>query len=143
MKPTKGIFTASGLAALVGTVLMGILSPDVTSAQFTGFVLTYTFVGSFFAVICALLFGWPLSIIYTRLGMLNWWQYCVGGILCALPFWVIWFYPFNTGHWQAYRISNSIYFFGVGMLGGYFYWWLVVKAQLTNKANHSRFARTR
>ena len=135
MRAMKGIVAASFLAALVGTISMGILSPEVSATQFVGVVFIYTLVGSLFAICCALLFDWPLSLIYSRLGLASWWQFCIGGAICALPFWIGWFYPFDTGHWEAYRVSNSLYFLSVGVLGGYFYWWLVVRPQPTNKSS--------
>ena len=64
MKPAKGIIAASVLAVLIATILMAIVSPVVSSPQFTGVVFTYTLVGSLFAILCVLLFGWPLSIVY-------------------------------------------------------------------------------
>ena len=114
---------------------MATLSSDVSATQFLEVVLTYSFAGAIFAIFSALLFGWPLSLIFNHFGFSKWWQFCLGGAVCAVPLWIAWFYPFNSGHWQAYRITNSIYFYGVGVLGGYIYWLVVAWCQPTNKSS--------
>jgi hypothetical protein len=115
---------------------MCIFSPDVSAAQIIGVLFVYSLVASIFSTAFALLLGWPLSLLYRRLGLARWWQFCLGGVICAVPFWFAWFYPFNTGHWEAYGVHNSLYFYGVGFLGGYFYWRFVVRPQPTNKSNN-------
>ncbi len=134
MKSAEGVFVTPIAATFVATLIMCIISHEVSSSQFIGVLFTYTFVGSLFAVISALLFGWPLSLIYRRFYFVKWWQFCIGGAICTIPFWVAWFYPFNSNHWEMYRIGNSIYFYGVGILGGYFYWHFVVRVKPTNKS---------
>jgi len=127
MTAAQGIITASITAAFTVTVAMVVLSSDVSEAQIAGVVFVYSLVGSVFAIISAFLFGWPLSVLYRRLDFTLWWQYSIGGAICAFPFWFIWFYPFDTGHWEAYRLSNSAYFYSVGIFAGYIYWWCVVR----------------
>ena len=133
MKSAEGVFVTPILATFVATLIMCIMSQDVSSAKFISVVFTSTFFGSLFAVISGLLFGWPLSLIYRRFCLVRWWQFCVGGAICAFPFWVAWFYPFSSTHWEMYRVTNSMYFYGVGILAGYFYWRFVVRVKRTNK----------
>lgn len=132
MKPVEGVFVTPILATFVGTLIMCIISHEVSSTQFIGVLFTYTFVGSIFAVISALLFGWPLSLIYRRFRFVKWWQFSIGGAIGAFPFWVAWFYPFNSTHWEMHRVGSSVYFYGVGIVSGYFYWRFVVRAKPTN-----------
>ena len=101
MKPTSGLFISSFLAAFLGTVAMASLSSEASSSAVGSLVFVYTLVGAAFAILSAFVFGWPLSKLYKRVGFFKWWQYALGGAACALPFWVAWFYPFNTGHWEA------------------------------------------
>ena len=135
MKCTQGIFFAPIAAAFLGTLVMCFFSSKVSSTQFAGVLFTYSLVGSVFGILSAAIFGWPLSFVFRSFSLTSWWQFCLGGLLCALPFWIAWFYPFNTGHWEAYRVSNSLYFFGVGMLAGVIYWRFVVRRQPTNKSS--------
>jgi hypothetical protein len=132
MKSVEGVFVTPILATFVATLIMCIISHEVSSTQFIGVLFTYTFVGSIFAVISALLFGWPLSLIYRRFRFVKWWQFSIGGAICAFPFWVAWFYPFNSTHWEMHRVGSSAYFYGVGIISGYFYWHFVVRAKPTN-----------
>lgn len=133
MTSTQGIITGSVGAAFIATLGMVVLSSEVSSGQFAGVIFAYSLVGSVLAVFSAFLFGWPLSLLFQRLGFIRWWQYCVGGAICAFPFWFAWFYPFNNGHWEAYRVSNSAYFYSVGVIAGFIYWWCVVRP--INKSN--------
>ncbi|WP_141398469.1 MULTISPECIES: hypothetical protein [Microbulbifer] len=134
MRSAQGIIIGSVGAAVIATLGMAVVSPEVPFNQIPAVVFVYSLVGSIFAVVSAFLFGWPLSLLYKRLGFASWWQYCFGGAFCAFPFWVAWFYPFNGEHWEVYRVSNSVYFYSVGIIAGYIYWWCVVRP--INKSKH-------
>jgi hypothetical protein len=127
MTSVQGIITGSVAAVFISTVGMGLFSSEVSEGQFVSVVLIYSLVGSVFAVFSAFIFGSPLSLLFRRFGLVRWWQYCMGGAVCAFPFWFAWFYPFNTGHWVAFRVSNSAYFYSVGVIAGFIYWWCVVR----------------
>ena len=127
MKPILGILVSAITATFVCTLIAFVLLPEKSTSQFVAALLTYSFVGSLFAIFSALIFGWPLSLIFRRFGFIQWWQFCIGGVICAFPLWAAWFYPFDGGHWEAYRITNSLYFYGIGSLGGFLYWWFVVR----------------
>ena len=127
MTSVRGIITGSVAATFIATLGMGIFSSEVSIGQFASVVLVYSLIGSVVAIVSAFLIGWPLSLLFRRLGLMGWWQYCIGGAVCAFPFWFAWFYPFNTGHWYAYRASNSTYFYSVGAIAGFIYWWYVVR----------------
>jgi hypothetical protein len=127
MTSAQGIYISSVTAAFLVTLVMAVVSSEVSTNQFAGVVFIYTLVSSVFATICGFMFGWPLSFLFKRLGFTRWWQYLFGGTACAAPFWFMWFYPFDTGHWEAYRVSNSAYFYSVGAVSGLVYWWLVVR----------------
>jgi len=133
MKPLHGLFIAPSLGAFFVTFAM-CLSPEVASHQFIGVLFIYTFIGAFFGIISALIFSWPIAMVFHYFNVTKLWHYALGGFVCALPFWVAWFYPFNSGHWEAFKISNSMYFFSVGILSGIIYWYLVVRDQHTNKS---------
>lgn len=133
MKPLNGLFIAPSLGVFIATFAM-CLSPEVASHQFLWVLFTYSLIGAVFGIISAFMFGWPIALVFQRFNAAKLWHYVLGGFVCALPFWAAWFYPFNTGHWEAFKISNSIYFFGVGILSGAIYWYLVVRDQHTNKS---------
>ena len=132
MKPFQGIFIAPALGSFVATFIM-CLTPEVASHQFGGVLITYSIIGTIFGIISALLFGWPLALLFQRFKLNNLWHFILGGFFCALPFWVAWFYPFNSGHWEANKYINSIYFFSVGIFSGAIYWYLVIRNTHTNK----------
>ena len=132
MKPLQGILIAPALGAFGGTFLI-CLGPEVSLHQFFGVLFVYSIVGSVFGTISAVLFGWPISLIFRKLNLFKLWHFAFGCAVCAAPFWAAWFYPFNTGHWAAFKVSNSIYFYSVGVLSGVIYWFLVVRGQHTNK----------
>jgi hypothetical protein len=132
MKPLQGIFIAPALGAFIATFAM-CLTPEVASHQFGSVLITYSIVGAIFGIISALLFGWPISLVFQRFKLIKLWHFILGGFVCALPFWVAWFYPFNSGHWDAKKYTNSIYFFSVGILSGATYWFLVIRTTHTNE----------
>jgi hypothetical protein len=131
MKPLQGIFIAPALGAFSGAFLFCLIS-EISLNKFFSVLFLYSIVGALFGIISAVLFGWPISLIFRKLNLVRLWHFAVGGAVCAAPFWTAWFYPFNTGHWAAFKVSNSIYFYGVGVLAGVIYWFLVVRGQHTN-----------
>ena len=89
------------------------------------------------AVFLALIFGFPAALLFRRLGYAKWWQFALGGIFIALPFWTAYFWPFNHGIWFAIWHYNSVQFFGAGGIGGVLFWWLSVRAaERSNKPLH-------
>ena len=142
MKSVQGIFLAPILASIICTLTMCIISPHVGLSQIISAFIIYSAVGSIFGVVSAVMFGWPLYLLFNKFKICRWWQFGLGGVICTIPIWVAWFYPFNTGHWQTYVFSNSIYFFSVGGLAGLLFWYFVVQCQPTNKALNSPTAGT-
>ena len=134
MKPFKGFLLAPIVGAFFGTLLMSILSNEVSLSQMPSVLFVYTFVGSIFALFSAGTFGVALYFIFQKLRLTNLLAYFLGGLLCAAPFWIAWFYPFEGGHWESYKYTNSLYFFGVGAIGGLTFWYLVVRPMHSNKA---------
>jgi hypothetical protein len=80
------------------------------------------FVGSFFAIIAALIGGLPLWFLFGRLGLKRHWQYVLGGTLCALPFWYELAQPFDSARWHAAGGYDSLTYLGSGAFGGLFFW---------------------
>ena len=134
------------IAAAVGGVVVS------TSLSCGAFLLVYTpganewvscglpFVWLFafpIAIILALVLGVPAILLFCRLGYRKWWHFTLGGALIALPFWVLYFWPFNDGHWYATWHYNSIQFFASGAIGGTLFWWLTVyrKCALTSTSS--------
>jgi hypothetical protein len=136
MKPIIGLFVAPILGAFLGTVSMVVVS-GVEPNQILSVLFVYTLVGSVIGVVIAIFLGWPLFQAYKFFGMYKIWQYAIGGVLCALPFWALWFYPFNTGHWAVYRYVNTFYFFSVGIFSAIAFWFFVVRKMHTNKQLNS------
>lgn len=114
--------------AFIGTMLMLALDPieKLTATVIINTLFLYTFVGSVFAWIVAGVIGIPLYLLYRRMGWVKLWQYLLGGMFCAIPFWALWFYPFDTVHWEVYKYSNTIYFFSVGGIAAGVFWWLSI-----------------
>jgi hypothetical protein len=79
-------------------------------------------VGSFFAIIAALIGGLPLWFLFGRLGLKRHWQYVLGGTLCALPFWYELAQPFDSARWHAAGGYDSLTYLGSGAFGGLFFW---------------------
>ena len=134
MTPKQAIFLAPLLGAFISTFFMCLMSEAVSSNSFFSILIMYTLAGYIFSILSAVMFGLPLSAIFRRLDLKRWWQYGIGGLLCAIPFWLLWFFPFDTEHWKQYRLINSIYFFSVGLTSGIIYWLLVVHVLFPNKS---------
>jgi len=132
--PRRAIFLAPFLGVFISTFLMCIVSKEVSSNKFFSVLMVYSLVGYIFSIVSAVIFGLPLSAIFRRLNLTLWWQYVIGGIFCAVPFWFLWFFPFNTEHWKQYRFVNSIYFYSVGAISGAIYWLLVCYGLFPNKS---------
>lgn len=119
------------MGAFLGTILM-VFASDIEANQILSVLFVYTLVGSVIGMIIATFLGWPLFQAYKFFGMYRAWQFAIGGALCALPFWALWFYPFNSNHWATYRYVNSFYFFSVGIFSAIAFWYFVIRKMYTN-----------
>ena len=134
-KTTEGFFLAPIAGAFAGTTIMLFIDPGGSyTGSILGIVFFFTFVGSIFGWILGILIGYPLFRLFEKLGWRKLWQYSLGGIACAFPFWFAWFYPFNSGHWNAYKYSNSTVFFAAGIVSAIVFWVIrILPDQHSNK----------
>jgi len=129
MHIAKGMIIGPVCGAIAGTVIMLFFDPsnELSIAVAIDVVIIYSLVGSVIGWLVAGIIGNPMYLIYRRMGWNKLWHYLLGGIVCAVPFWAFWFYPFNSGHWEAYKYINTIYFFSVGAVAAVVFWWLSIR----------------
>ena len=83
------------------------------------------FFGAPFALTAALLGGAPLCFVFRRLHLVRPWQFALGGLLCALPFWYLLATPFSSPRWHHAGGFDSLNYLGSGVFGGLFFWLLL------------------
>jgi hypothetical protein len=62
----------------------------------------------------SLLVGLPMFIFFRRRGWLKLWQIAIGGIVCALPFLIGWFW----GDWGSLRYASGLFVAGCALVVG-------------------------
>jgi len=85
-----------------------------TGIDFVDLFVSCFLIGSFAGILFACILGWPISTFFRHRNYTRAWHYCVGGMFCALP-------SFLLG------IGFGFYGVAVGAISGYFYWWGLVK----------------
>jgi len=128
MRKIEAFLIAPAFGAFVSTVIFGLFQ-NMSAGNYLTLVMLYGLFGSIFGLLSGLFFGWPIVKVFERYNLERLWQYIIAGIVCALPFLVGWFYPFNSEHWCVFGLTNSLYFFATGIIASIFYWYNVVKVK--------------
>jgi hypothetical protein len=87
----------------------------------------YWLIGIPTAVFFALVLGLPFHFAFEKLGLRRWWQYALGGLVLALPFWYSLAQPFSSARWLASGFFDSLNYLGSGTLAGIAFWWLAIR----------------
>jgi hypothetical protein len=81
------------------------------------------FVGSQIAIVVALVAGLPLYGVFLRRRLVQWWQFALTGMLCALPIWYLLAGPFSSTRWYLAGAFDSLNYLGSGAFTGLIFWW--------------------
>jgi hypothetical protein len=106
----------------------------VLPSQIFDILLVYTIMASIIGWAIAITLGWPLFLLYERFGLRSLWQYVIAGALCALPFWLLWFYSLDSGNWLAHKYVDTYYIFSTGIFSAVAFWFLVVRTARTKQS---------
>ena len=124
MQKKIALLFRSAIYGVIGTTV-GLSAIDfVFFGQNTfGALPLFWIVGIPVALSVEVVFGMPLLYVYRRLGMRRWWQFVLGGVLLAGPFWYSFAQPFNSPRWVAYGGHDSFLYLGTGAIAALTYWW--------------------
>ena len=119
--------------ATAGTCGVGLLTGTST---WCGLPLYWLF-GFPPAIAFAVALGFPAYLVFRRLGLRSWWQFTLGGLLSAVPFWYSLAQPFESARWVQSGLFDSLNYLGSGALAGLVFWWLAVRGQcaLTHRSS--------
>ena len=116
----------SGVAlATAGTCGVGLL---VGSFTWCGLPF-YWIVGFPSAIFFVLVFGLPAHLMFKRGGLRRWWQFVLGGLLLAVPFWNGLAKPFDSPRWGESGPFDSLNYLGSGAVAGLVFWLLAIRAK--------------
>lgn len=76
------------------------------------------------AIAFALVLGFPMALLFRRLGLAHWWQFAIGGTSIAIPFWLEAALPFASARWEQSGFYDSLNYLGSGVFSGLWFWWL-------------------
>ncbi|MET3918553.1 hypothetical protein ABID97_005384 [Variovorax sp. OAS795] len=62
-----------------------------------------------------------------RWNLKRWWQFALGGLLLAVPFWNELAVPFDSVRWAQSGLFDSLNYLGSGAVGGLVFWLLVIR----------------
>lgn len=79
------------------------------------------------AAACAVGLGLPAYLVFRRFGLLSWWNFMLGGLLIAVPFWYLLAQPFESARWVQSGFFDSLNYLGSGALAGLAFWWLTIR----------------
>jgi hypothetical protein len=80
-------------------------------------------VGSLIAIVVALVAGLPLYGVFLRRRLVQWWQFALTGMLCAVPIWYLLASPFSSARWHMAGAFDSLNYLGSGVFTGLIFWW--------------------
>lgn len=126
MSPRRALIVAPLVAVLAVNFIVALF--QIGTINIFTFILSYTLVGGVLGIISAFIFAPIIQRLFSHWNLRQLWQYAFGGVTCTLPFWVLWFYPFNGGHWESFQVSNTLYFLSIGALAGGVFWWITIKS---------------
>jgi len=109
--------------ATAGTCGVGLLA-----GTFAWCGLPFYWIAGFpLAILCALVFGLPAYAAMKRWNLKRWWQFALGGLLLAVPFWNELAMPFDSVRWAQSGLFDSLNYLGSGAVGGLVFWLLVIR----------------
>ena len=82
----------------------------------------------------AVLLGLPASLLFQKVGFRRWWQFALGGVAFAVPYWYSLAEPFSSPRWAEVGFFDSLNYLGSGLAGGIAFWWLSVRRSNENAA---------
>jgi len=68
------------------------------------------------AVVCALVVGIPLYLVFRWLHLHSWWQYTLAGAIAAVPGWIALAQPFASVRWEQSGFYDTLNYLGTGSL---------------------------
>jgi hypothetical protein len=117
-------------ASAIGTML----ATSVTCGIGLGFGTdTWCGVGYFWlvgipiAISVGVVFGLPIDLALSRLGLRAWWQYALCGLIIASPVWYSFAQPFSSARWEQSGAFDTLNYLGSGVFGAVAYWALCRK----------------
>lgn len=105
----------------VARVLVAIVIAPVFGALFFGSVVIFSIpvmLGS------AIFFALPLFFLLRKFKWLQWWHALAAGIICSLPFTILYWAVAPTYHFEYAGLLNSLQLVATGALVGVLFWWI-------------------
>ncbi|HUI61776.1 MAG TPA: hypothetical protein VLV25_04715 [Steroidobacteraceae bacterium] len=82
--------------------------------------------GLIVAYISTVAFGVPLVLLFGRRLWRSWWQYCIGGAVCAVPALLVYAFARTPDHVQAFGLMPALAVLAWGASSGFVFWMLGV-----------------
>ena len=118
----RTVFGAIG-TAIAGVMVATSVAHTLTPPEMSWSGLPWMWiVGAIVAIPHAVVFGLPAFVAFRKYGLGRWWHYAIGGVLIAVPCWVLIAQPFDSARWRYAGGYDSVNILGTGLVAAILFW---------------------